>query len=305
MIKFKLILLILIFPLLNSCATQMSHTKTLVTSKKSFVKILTSVRLSTGDACTDEGDKKCEIKQKPWVLYATGSGSIVAYENSKAILTAAHVCNPGAFGYMPPTVEVQLEAEDRNGAKHIMNIIKFNVQLDICLLKSKTLEGPALKMSVKKPEYGDEAYNISSPLGLADGEVVPLFKGYFFGESKNRGRSFYSIPTIGGSSGSPILNIKGELIGMIHSVHARFHHVAVSVSYSELWNFLESSRTHTTILQMLCPRLGCEQSQIEESEPHDQQHLRLPELILHPPPQRSSAEDFLKQASRNCVDLSH
>ncbi len=282
MTKLKLVILLtLVVPILNSCATQMSHTKTVVTAKKSFVKILTSARLKIPAICAEDDKKDCEKPPAPWILYATGSGSVVYYEKTKAILTAAHVCNPAAFGYVSPEVEFQLEAEERDGSKHVINILKFDVRLDICLLSASTVSGPPLKMSVKKPEYGDEAYNISSPLGLADGEVVPLFKGNFFGNSKDGGRAFYSIPTIGGSSGSPILNTKGELIGMIHSVHARFHHVAVSVSYSELWNFLESSRTHTTIMQMLCPRLGCEQSQFDKPEPYNEEHLKLPELILY------------------------
>ena len=57
-------------------------------------------------------------------------------------------------------------------------------------------------------------------------------------------RAYYSIPTIGGASGSPILNSKGELIGMIHSVHYRFHHLALSVTYENLWNFLKDNQDH-------------------------------------------------------------
>jgi hypothetical protein len=84
---------------------------------------------------------------------------------------------------------------------------------------------------------------------MAYGNIVPAFQGLFFGEDLYFGKSFYSIPTIGGSSGSPILDSKGELIGMIHSVHYKFHHLAVSISYTELWNFLKSVESQTLVIE--------------------------------------------------------
>jgi hypothetical protein len=68
--------------------------------------------------------------------------------------------------------------------------------------------------------------------------MVPLFEGHFFGTVDNR--QFYSLPSIGGTSGSPIVNSDGKLIGMVQSVHSLFHHISVSPSYEELWNFLNN-----------------------------------------------------------------
>ena len=247
------IFLILCF-LISSCATQVSVLTNIRSARNSFVKVETWIGLC------DQEQSVCT----PPEMFAVGSGSMIMHGNEKSVLTAAHVCDIGPMGKKIESEggKVILKVIDREGRSHHADIIRMNSAIDACLLKVPSLDVPALRMSTKKPEYAEIVYNIASPMGIADGAMVPIFQGIFFG--KKGSRAFYSIPTIGGASGSPILNIKGEVVGMVHSVHYRFHHVSLSVTYADLWNFLESSRSHITVLQNLCPHLGCEQSRIEE-----------------------------------------
>jgi S1-C subfamily serine protease len=55
-------------------------------------------------------------------------------------------------------------------------------------------------------------------------------------------RAMYTIPAAGGSSGSPIVNSKGELIGMIHSVNIRFPMITVSPEFENLRKFITQSK---------------------------------------------------------------
>ena len=52
-------------------------------------------------------------------------------------------------------------------------------------------------------------------------------------------RAYYSIPAMGGSSGSPIFNLRGHLVGMIHSVNVMFPMVSISPKYEELKKFIK------------------------------------------------------------------
>ena len=98
------------------------------------------------------------------------------------------------------------------------------------------IEAPYLKISNKKPVYGEKIYTIASPGGLARDGMVPTFEGRFLGITDNR--AYYNVPAMGGSSGSPLVNKKGEVVGVTHSVYAYFHHVTVSTTFEELWSFL-------------------------------------------------------------------
>jgi len=211
-------------------------------AKKSILKVETWSEFAK---CNVE-DFDCNKSE----LLSMASGAVVLYNNKKAVLTAAHVCDQKSLESFVESHngKVLLKVIDRDSKEYIVNILKYDHTSDICLLKSISGELPGyIKISSKKPEYGEIVYNLAGPLGIIEGEMVPVYHGQFFGNSDNR--AFYSIPAIGGSSGSPILNVKGELIGMIHSVHYKFHHITVSATYEQLWNFLKIVQSRTLEFQ--------------------------------------------------------
>jgi S1-C subfamily serine protease len=250
----SLVTLFLISSILSSCASQTTILTNIRTARKAFVKVETWVGIC------DVASQACLTPE----IFSVGSGSVVLYGGNKVILTAAHVCQLGDYEkkIQKQGGRVFLKVVDREGKSRNASIIKSNSAVDVCLLRAKDLDLPYIPISRKRPEYGERVYNIASPMGISDGEMVPLFTGHFFGN--HNGNAYYSIPTVGGASGSPILNSKGELVGMIHSVHYRFHHISLSARYVDLWNFLGDARSHTTILRNLCLHSDCGQSHIEE-----------------------------------------
>ena len=51
-------------------------------------------------------------------------------------------------------------------------------------------------------------------------------------------KAYYTIPAMGGSSGSPIFNYDNQIVGMIHSVNVYFPVVSVSPPIKELRAFV-------------------------------------------------------------------
>ena len=104
----------------------------------------------------------------------------------------------------------------------------------------KNLFEPPILISTKEPVPGEKVYNLAAPLGVHDIDMVPIFDGYFNGVD-SRGIALYSIPAFGGSSGSPIVNVRGELVGMIHSTLRYFPQIALSPNYKAMRAFINNS----------------------------------------------------------------
>ena len=235
--------IILLFTSLTSCVHSNIQSFDPVTTllnkaKKSFVKIEVSVW--TTECIELKNNKKECTKEK--LGGAWGSGSVVKYQGKKHILTVAHICESERMNMMADLTQSEIkydfsatvEANDWDSYNIIP--IKIDHKNDICLMSVKNIDAPFLKFSNKKPSYGEKIYTVASPGGLAKNGMVPTFEGRFLGINDNR--AFYSVPAMGGSSGSPLINKKGEIIGVTHSVYVYFHHVTVSVTFEELWKFV-------------------------------------------------------------------
>lgn len=174
---------------------------------------------------------------------SVASGAGVLYKGQVHILTANHVCdysdvvNPAIeLGYAPT---IKITALDVSGEKHDLEIVKQNVEADICLLKGKDkkINIPTLELSPTPPEKNKKYFNFAAPAGVFSPGAVPLFDGQYAGIIYGT-YALYTIPVYPGSSGSPIVNYKGELVGVVHSVHRNFHHVSFSATYKQLKIFL-------------------------------------------------------------------
>jgi len=207
-------------------------------AKKSFVKIEVAV---WSLVCVDlENDEKECTKEK--IGGAWGSGSIIKHKGKKHILTVAHICESERLNTMAAMTQQKIiydftaTVEGNDWNSHPVVPIKVNHKNDICIMSVDDIGAPYLKLSNKKPVYGEKIYTVASPGGLAQNGMVPTFEGRFLGI--NDGRAYYSVPAMGGSSGSPLINKKGEIVGVTHSVYAYFHHVTVSTTFQELWKFI-------------------------------------------------------------------
>ena len=93
-----------------------------------------------------------------------------------------------------------------------------DVESDLCVI---TFTSPyaykikKIKPAKKYPEVGEKLFTASSPLGLYQHEMRLLFEGFFAGCYDGQPYCFYTIPGIQGSSGSGVINSKGQLVSIL------------------------------------------------------------------------------------------
>ena len=182
----------------------------------------------------------------------TGSGSVIrSVKGGGYVLTAAHVCLPGVFQIKEPEPNdlafINLMVLDGNNNFYEAEIYGFEIRNDLCLLFVKDLDLPALEIASRPPRKHEQAVNITAPLGKFGKDLMPYFEGHYLGTlygswfdvMEGRRMAVYSIPAAGGSSGSPVLNRFGRVVGMIHSVYPDMHHLSLSPTWKQIDQFLK------------------------------------------------------------------
>jgi len=211
----------------------------------SFVKV--NVRTTVEICREDKTNTKSVCLSHEF--YSMGSGVVVHdHGNQTYILTAGHVCVHEIDEPLKKKVSsiktdfiVSNNKElsfDATVHKIHKDFVTNASPIDLCLLKTNKLtEMPSIKLALRGPEVGDPVYNIAAPGGFFFPPALPLLTGVYSGNiSEHHG--LVTIPAIGGSSGSPIFNRRGELIGLLFAANLQLHHLSVSINYKFVREFM-------------------------------------------------------------------
>ena len=162
-------------------------------------------------------------------------------ENDVAhILTAEHVCVPHV-GMIPSFLTVddihnELTAITNDGEEHQAKIIAVDERYDLCLLQIEYVDLPVVTIAKEQPANEEKVYNLAAPKGIWAPGATMLLEGRYDGEVGSD--AMYTLPAAPGSSGSPIFNERGELVGILHSVARDFQMAAFASRLSDIRRFL-------------------------------------------------------------------
>ena len=191
--------------------------------RKSFLKIY---RNASFKLCPDpEKPEECITK----TVRTTGSGFVIAnVAEGGFMMTAAHVCDISDLIQYVKTIDPKIEYTGES------IVLEMDAPADLCVGFVHGIRNPPVKIAYNGPRPGDTAWNLAAPVGFFGPHMVPTLHGSYNG--KYTRYASYTVPAVGGSSGSPLFNVKGEVIGMIHSVHTRFQFLTFSPTHKEVWD---------------------------------------------------------------------
>ena len=171
-----------------------------------------------------------------------GSGTVVG---PNKVLTAGHICagvramvDNAAQSEVLDKVLVTIHDDKENTYAAIE--LNIHPSSDMCLMKTdRSLLADPVPIAFGSPSRGKVVWSMMAPAGIAGPGLIPVVSGHFAGGDSLT--SVFTIPAYPGSSGAPILNISGEIIGLVSQINKSFHHIVVSPSRKSLQSFIVSS----------------------------------------------------------------
>ena len=185
----------------------------------------------------------CKVTNKG----TSGSGFVAAASDKGAIgITAGHVCSQPAedrpYWLKITTEKSSLKATLSTGKSITAKVLAVYEKEDLCVFLLKGVYLPHIPVAYRAPQYGEEVHTLAAPLGIYEPTAVPIFTGRYFGIFREEGVAAYSIPTIFGSSGSPILDSRGRLVGVTSKAFPAFPQVALSPKFKTVQYLVKSIR---------------------------------------------------------------
>ena len=190
------------------------------------------------EACSNDDD--CSSKESRLL---SGSGFVVgANRHGSYIMTAGHVCDAeyitsSGFGF-PKKFDLEFYALTPSMKKYQMEIIAIDTDNDLCLAYAANLKKLAIPIARMAPRPADKIYNVAAPNGVMFRGAPIIIEGIYTGRGADENHDIYTMLVAGGSSGSPIMNDRGEVVGVVSMRHTGFPFLAFSPPFENIREFV-------------------------------------------------------------------
>lgn len=164
-----------------------------------------------------------------------GSGFAVAKSGIYTwVVTAAHLCTPIENIHNSEIVVVGL-----GGVAYRAKVQYSEMQVDLCFMTIEGSDIPPVRVADENAKRGERVIALGSPMGIFDSEMILKFEGFYAGRAhevpvpNTPSKKFpvldgFTIPARPGSSGGPIFNSNGELLGVTIMARPYFENFALS-----------------------------------------------------------------------------
>jgi len=157
--------------------------------------------------------------------------------NKLNLLTAGHFCEDVANGAEKKKYKetVSIRYFNRNDEISIID------NVDLCILeraKHGLRAVDLVKNYEKSLNFGDKVYVVGAPSG-----IFPIItEGYvsYPRASEFNDKLLISSPVWAGNSGGPVFNTRGQVVGLVIMMDARYHHSTFAITAKSIREFLNA-----------------------------------------------------------------
>ena len=203
--------------------------------------------------CANDSDMCMPVDQN----FGAGTSFVIdKYDGNSMIMTAAHLCYDYSGDYPQSVMDGLATLRSKFDMSIIVgeemtivdNILVLDIKNDICIFTVPVDVGREMPISRSNPRYGDVVWSIGAPAGYFPESAKPITRGIFSGEARRAyedGTTIeffnFSMPTVGGMSGSPIINESGEVVGIVSAVNVDWHMVSYSPTLEQIKDAIETA----------------------------------------------------------------
>jgi len=183
-----------------------------------------------------EQEDNCGVETR----VSKGSATRIKWNDHYYWLTAGHVCKleePKELNNGFVINRIFVANVGYSGKVEELSIVIYEENYDLCIIKAA--EGKTRDLAKTIPDNGDKVHSFAYPGGAFDKDIYPLYQGTWNGSIQ--GRCLVSVPVIGGSSGSAILNDKEQIVSVVSSTMQGFEHFTLTVCLENVLEFVEKA----------------------------------------------------------------